>query len=178
MMTAPSEGLWGAMRRRWREGEVQRDQGPRRKQNSRERTGSPRVSGKSPHLPIVPRWGTSAGRWRRSMVWPAAPMTHATTPLPSSPLRGSSTLPQSSTSQVGTPLSIAAWAAGHHFAPPSITPSGLMVSRPSPRAPLVLIQPAHPDPHQFPSCPTRVGQTFAQGPQQVTDGLWMKSRMS
>lgn len=95
----------------------------------------------SPHCP---RWGTSAGRWRRSMVWPAAPMTHATTPLPSSPLRGSSMLPRSSTSQVGTPLSIAAWAAGHHFAPPSITPSGLMVRKPSPRAPLVLTQPAHP----------------------------------
>lgn len=45
-------------------------------------------------------------------------------------------------------------------------------------APLVLSQPAHPDPHQFPSGPTRVGQMVAQGPQHVGEGLWMKSQVS
>lgn len=92
--------------------------------------GSP---GNVPSSPVVPRWGTSAGLWRRSTVWPAAPMTRATTPPLSSPPRGSSMQPRSSTSQAGTLPSTAAWVVGHHFALPSITPSGSMVRRQSPR---------------------------------------------
>lgn len=67
------------------------------------------------------------------MAWPAAPTTRATTPQLSSPPRESSTRPRSSTSRVGTPPSIAAWAVGRRSALPSITPSGSMVRKPSPR---------------------------------------------
>lgn len=52
MVTAPSEGLWGVMRRRWREGEVQRDQGPRRKQIPGKEQAAPRSQENSPISPL------------------------------------------------------------------------------------------------------------------------------
>lgn len=120
------------------------------------------------------------------MAWPAAPTTLATTPQLSSPPRGSSMQPQSSTSQVETLPSTGAWAVGRPFALPSITPSGSMVRRhgPNGEVPPVLTHQRTLTPTSPPPCPTserahagfkgpRVGCMFAQG-----DGLWLKLQMS
>lgn len=107
--------------------------GPRGNNSKLEIPDGPRTSGKLSSSTIS-RWGTSAGLLRRSMVWPAAPMTHATTLQPSSPPRGSSMQPLSLTSPVGTQPSTAAWGVGRHFALPSITPNGSTVRWPRPGA--------------------------------------------
>ena len=131
---------------------------------------------KSPHLPVIPRWGTSAGLWRRSMAWPDVPTTLATTPQLSSPPRESSTRPQSSTSQVGTPPSTEAWEVGRPFALPSITPSGSMVRRHSPSGgvPLVLTHQPSLTPTNPPSYPSSQGLTVASSRSPEWGKCWPK----